>query len=275
MEVAKKKLTSADAHQIKHRLIHLDMLRGIAALGVVLGHSRSFTVLDYASSGADSPVVQAFYLFTGLGHQWVLAFFALSGFLVGGPAFRAILHGDWNWERYMIKRLTRLWIVLIPALLLTLGLDTAGEILGGSAGYTGSFYGLISSGPSFASPADLSLTTLAANLVFLQTIVRPTFGSNGPLWSLANEFWYYVTFPFLLFAAVGRQWGLTRVVMGAIGFALIIFLPTEMVMLGSIWVAGAIAQYALETINDFEHAEVSSGLGSNQCRSGGGFHACG
>ena len=75
-------------------------------------------------------------------------FFALSGFLVGGPAFRAILHGDWNWERYMIKRLTRLWIVLIPALLLTLGLDTAGEILGGSAGYTGGFYGLISSGPS-------------------------------------------------------------------------------------------------------------------------------
>ena len=67
---------------------------------------------------------------------------------------------------------------------------------------------------------------------------------------MANEFWYYVTFPFLLFAAVGRQWGLTRVVMGAIGFALIIFLPTEMVMLGSIWVAGAIAQYALETIND-------------------------
>ena len=32
------------------------------------------------------------------------------------------------------------------------------------------------------------------NLFFLQTILCEPFGSNGPLWSLANEFWYYLLF---------------------------------------------------------------------------------
>jgi peptidoglycan/LPS O-acetylase OafA/YrhL len=41
------------------------------------------------------------------------------------------------------------------------------------------------------------------NVFFLQTIVVPTFGSNGPLWSLANEFWYYMLFPAIGVAARG------------------------------------------------------------------------
>src|SRR3954468_21478042 len=95
----------------EHRLIHLDMLRGIAAIGVVIGHTRSFTVLDYAIVKTDSVAAQLLYFVTGLGHQWVIAFFALSGFLVGGPALRGILMGDWLWPRYIVRRLTRLWIV--------------------------------------------------------------------------------------------------------------------------------------------------------------------
>jgi hypothetical protein len=38
------------------------------------------------------------------------------------------------------------------------------------------------------------------NAFFLQTIAGPTFGSNGPLWSLAYEWWYYVLFPLVLAA---------------------------------------------------------------------------
>jgi peptidoglycan/LPS O-acetylase OafA/YrhL len=51
------------------------------------------------------------------------------------------------------------------------------------------------SGPNPGVPVDVSFATFIANLAFLQTIVVPVFGSNGPLWSLANEFWYYVAFP--------------------------------------------------------------------------------
>jgi peptidoglycan/LPS O-acetylase OafA/YrhL len=231
-----------------HRLIHLDMFRGLAAIGVMIGHARSFTVLEYSITRADTLWVQAFYFVTGLGHQCVIGFFALSGFLVGGPALRNIIDGNWTWPRYMVKRLTRLWMVLIPALLLTLGLDTAGESMGGRAGYDGAFYELINSGPNVHSPADLSITTLAGNAFFLQTILVPTFGSDGPLWSLANEFWYYIIFPFLFVGLMTRSWGVTRAVMGGVGIAVAVFLPGDMVLLGLIWMAGAIAHYSLRFI---------------------------
>jgi peptidoglycan/LPS O-acetylase OafA/YrhL len=169
-----------------HRFAHLDMLRGLAALGVVVGHTRGFLIVGYASASAHSAFDQLFYFATGLGHQCVIAFFALSGFLVGGPALRDIMTGRWSWGPYMLRRLTRLWTVLIPALLLTWMLDTAGGTLGGHAGYEGAFYTESFIGPSPAQPADLSLPTFLANTLFLQTVVTPVFGSNGPLWSFGK-----------------------------------------------------------------------------------------
>jgi peptidoglycan/LPS O-acetylase OafA/YrhL len=49
---------------------------------------------------------------------------------------------------------------------------------------------------------NLTLGNFLGNLFFLQTIFCATFGSNGPLWSLANEFWYYVLFPVALAACL-------------------------------------------------------------------------
>jgi len=224
------------------------MLRGLAAVGVVIGHVRGFVVVDYDAVKEVSVSIQAFYALTSLGHQCVIAFFALSGFLVGGPALRNILAGDWHWPRYMLRRITRLWMVLVPALVLTLGLDTAGKIMGGGSGYEGSFYNLLNSGPSPGAPADSSITTLAANLAFLQTIVAPVFGSNGPLWSLANEFWYYVVFPFLLVGLMGSSWSIMRTAMGFAGLALAVLLPTALMLLGLIWIAGAVAHWVLRLI---------------------------
>ena len=93
-------------------------------------------------------------------------------------------------------------------------------------------------------PADLTLRHVFANVLFMQTVMAPVFGSNGPLWSLANEFWYYVTFPFLLYGLIGRTAMLSRIFNGLIGLGLVLLLPTEMMLLGSIWITGAIAHYA-------------------------------
>ena len=226
------------------RFVHLDMLRGLAALGVVVGHARGFLIVGYNFAESHSLFDQLFYFVTGLGHQCVIAFFALSGFLVGGPALRDMINDRWNWGPYILRRLTRLWTVLIPALLLTWALDSAGELLGGRAGYEGAFYSLSFSGPNPAEPADLSLPTFLANILFTQTILAPVFGSNGPLWSLANEFWYYITFPLLLFALIGGAGALGRICNGLVGLALLLFLPIEMMLLGAIWIAGAIAHHA-------------------------------
>jgi len=234
-----------EMHVSGRRFVHLDMLRGLAAIGVVVGHIRGFLIVGYAAAGSHSLFDQLFYFVTGLGHQCVIAFFALSGFLVGGPALRDIIIGSWSWGPYILQRLSRLWTVLIPALMLTWVLDTAGGALGGHAGYEGVFYSESSIGPSPAEPADLSLPRFLANILFLQTILTPVFGSNGPLWSLANEFWYYITFPFLFSALIGARGVLNRVCNALIGIALVLFLPIEMTLLGAIWISGAIAHYAV------------------------------
>jgi peptidoglycan/LPS O-acetylase OafA/YrhL len=226
-----------------YRLVHLDMLRGLAALGVVVGHTRGFVVVQFAAAPSDSLAIQLFYFITSLGHQSVMAFFALSGYLVGGQALRSILAGQFYWPQYVLRRLSRLWTVLVPALFLTLGLDVGGQIIAGPAGYEGQFFNLITSGPQTNAPADLSISTFVANVLFLQTIVAPVFGSNGPLWSLANEFWYYLIFPFVAEAVIGRSRAPTRAIIGCIGIAIAILLPREMLLLGSIWVAGALASY--------------------------------
>ena len=45
---------------------------------------------------------------------------------------------------------------------------------------------------------------LFSNIFFLQGIYTPTFGTDGALWSLANEFWYYLLFPLGLIALRSR-----------------------------------------------------------------------
>jgi peptidoglycan/LPS O-acetylase OafA/YrhL len=48
----------------------------------------------------------------------------------------------------------------------------------------------------------LGADVLLGNLFFLQTILTPTLGSNTPLWSLANEAWYYLLAPLLILACL-------------------------------------------------------------------------
>jgi peptidoglycan/LPS O-acetylase OafA/YrhL len=225
------------------RLVHLDMLRGLAALAVVIDHMRGFLLVHYGALQAPGFADKALYLLTGLGHQAVIAFFALSGYLVGGKALKNMLSGSWSGPQYMVARLARLWTVVIPALEMTLALDIVGRALGGGAGYDGVYWNLLSSGPHSGEPADNSLATFFANAFFLQTIVAPAYGTNGPLWSLANEFWYYVIFSLAASAIISRRSVYRRLVAAAGAAVLALALPSEMLLLGTIWVAGAITNH--------------------------------
>ena len=71
------------------------MLRGWLHLGSWSGILAGFCLLATAAQ-SHSLFDQLFYFVTGLGHQCVIAFFALSGFLVGGPALRDIINGRWT-----------------------------------------------------------------------------------------------------------------------------------------------------------------------------------
>jgi len=229
------------AARIDPRIEHLDMLRGAAALLVLLGHLRAFVFQNVASLGDVSIGLKLFYAATSLGNQAVIVFFALSGYLVGGKALADMLTGRWHWDRYLLRRLTRLWIVLIPALALTSALDFVGLQIGGK-GYGGEFYSLYFSGPTALN--NHSFATLVGNLFFVQAITVPVFGSNGPMWSLANEFWYYIAFPLAASVAFVRNRLFYRVAAFALLGFLAIWLPAGLLLAGFIWVAGAVAAWA-------------------------------
>ena len=99
------------------RLDSLDLVRGLAALLVLAGHLRAYVFQSYGEASQMGVALKAFYFATGLGHEAVIIFFALSGFLVGGKALQDLLARRFSWSRYLLRRLTRLWIVIVPALL--------------------------------------------------------------------------------------------------------------------------------------------------------------
>jgi peptidoglycan/LPS O-acetylase OafA/YrhL len=222
--------------------IHLDMLRGIAALLVMLGHLRSFVFYPYGELANPNLLDKAVWALTGLGHQAVMVFFVLSGFFITRSIVLDCRRGRFSWTDYLIKRATRLWIVLIPCLLMTFLWDSIGISFSKGSFYEGKLFAMYNSGPNLIlGGADLSLSTFVKNVLFLQTIIGPTFGSNGPLWSLANEFWYYLMFP-LFYVAITRPRNWT---VAAINFGLFVaasvFVGASIVLSGLVWLAGAAA----------------------------------
>jgi peptidoglycan/LPS O-acetylase OafA/YrhL len=178
---------------------HLDLIRAVAAWLVMWGHLRELFFVDFGYAQHGGGLVKLIYFFTGFGHQAVVVFFVLSGFLIGSTILKRFASGSWSWRGYAIDRLTRLYVVLIPGLLFGLLWDKTGAALFASTGlYSHPLEGF---GAGIAQ-SRLTVGIFLANLAFLQTLVSPVFGSNGPLWSLANEFWYYALFPAGLSAVV-------------------------------------------------------------------------
>ena len=223
--------------------VHLDALRGIAAIGVCLSHLRDLFFRDYPRVPHHSLLLALGYLATGLGHQWVTVFFVLSGYLVGGSVLRAQATGRWTWGDYLFNRMTRLYIVLMPALVLGGIVDAAGLHFFGLKGIYGGGAG--SHTITYAVKDHLSFATLLGNYAFLQTILVPTLGSNGPLWSLANELWYYIAFPALLFTVLPHVKLPYRIVHFVLLIAVIslMALGPGIALLGLVWLMGVAIHY--------------------------------
>jgi peptidoglycan/LPS O-acetylase OafA/YrhL len=170
--------------------IGLDLIRITAAFLVVGMHLRAALFVDWQQADPKSLFTRFFYFVTSLGSEAVVAFFVLSRFLVGGGILAR--SGEFAWRPYIASRLCRLWIVLVPALVLAAFLIpfTPYELISG--GYRAAW----ASGPMLGE-GSCSPAIWLGNIFFLQKIFIPVFCTDGPLWSLAYEFWYYVLFPLL------------------------------------------------------------------------------
>lgn len=172
------------------RLHFLDSLRGIAALLVVFHHFMVFNEKQL-ESWVSKPLLQIFRFISDLNVEAVLFFFVLSGFSIGLAQKGDFLDNKERTNNYFYKRFKRIlpiyWLALAFAF----------------------FIGLLISNHKEAS---YSLNNLLGNLLFLQTSAQATaywfspYGNNGPLWSLAYEFFFYLFFPLISWTVFHLNW---------------------------------------------------------------------
>ena len=219
---------------------HLNAIRGLAALGVFLGHARNLFLVDYSELQQSGLFTKSLYFLSGLGHQMVMVFFVMSGYFISSSILHDLRSKTWSWKKYLTSRLVRLYVVLLPALVLTAIWDFAGITLSHHHPiYDGA-------GPQnvIESVKDRSDgVTLIGNALFLQTVFVKTFGSNGPLWSLSNEFWYYLIFPCICVAA-NQSFPTSKRLLHALTAITIIVAVWPLMNLFPVWLFGAVLPIA-------------------------------
>jgi peptidoglycan/LPS O-acetylase OafA/YrhL len=142
----------------------LDVLRVVAALTVFFYHCVLFWYPDQVEG-----------LVGHLGHRAVIIFFVLSGYVIAHATWRR----ETSLRAYAVARLSRLYSVVLPALILTALLAWTGSHLNPSA-YA-----------SFIHPhatARYFLTAFFLQSLWMLNAAPPT---NGPFWSCPHGCWAF------------------------------------------------------------------------------------
>lgn len=94
---------------MKRRYYWLDVIRAVAMLAVVSGHYRNvlFPMWNNIADKSDLCTLLVYGL-TQWGHFAVVAFFVLSGFLVGGRSFESFLNGKFCLVDFIKRRCVRI-----------------------------------------------------------------------------------------------------------------------------------------------------------------------
>jgi peptidoglycan/LPS O-acetylase OafA/YrhL len=230
----------------------IEAYRWIGALIVIATHAtNTFLNLGDIMTAPHAPLVYCWWFLASfsLGHPLVLGFFVLSGYLVGGAVLASLRKGKDFLREYFIHRFARIYIVTIPTLLVTFVLDSFGRSLPNPT-----FYEI----PAFQG--HFTLPVFLANVVNVQEILAPTFGTNGPLWSLACEFWYYICFPLLLLPLARNYSALLRWSGFALGAAICLYLAMASAWFRFgflLWVMGALATLPRRPLIDSRWASLA------------------
>jgi peptidoglycan/LPS O-acetylase OafA/YrhL len=218
--------------------------RWVAALLVVISHMR---LLLFAKQAPHASLIErAFYSITSLGHVAVLLFFVLSGFLVGGITLRHCKTGRMDVKKYAIHRFSRIYTVLIPALVVGWILDAAGSSLFNASGLYSASSGYQFDSLQQSVAAHLDGLTFLGNIVMLENIFVPLLGSNSPMWSIVYEWWYYCLF--WLVAASFFSTTIRRKLVNVCGFILLVaILPKALLLYMLIWAIGVGAYVLCES----------------------------
>jgi peptidoglycan/LPS O-acetylase OafA/YrhL len=188
--------------------IRLDAMRAIAALSVFCSH---FAQLGVAGTNSET-------LWT-LGRLGVIAFFLMSGYVIAYVA--ECKHA--SLRDYMEARFARLYSVFIPAIALTATLDCLGRALDPT---------VYQSYPPINNVKVLAYIPFFLSFMFENSWFSLRWLSNGPFWSIAYEFWYYVVFGILIY------WPKKRLAIPLAGALLLA--GWKVLLLAPIWILGVL-----------------------------------
>jgi peptidoglycan/LPS O-acetylase OafA/YrhL len=176
--------------------IYLDFIRFGAACLVYLWHSNMRLIVH--------DILPA----SNYGHSSVIVFFVLSGFVIAYVTDTK----EKTWVDYSASRLSRVYSVVLPTIVLTPLLDAVGRAL-----YPDLYHW----------PFDrFALRLLGCLLLMNETwFISITFFSNVPYWSIALEAGYYVLFAMATFLPRGRRALGVLVVCALAGPKLVLLLP--------------------------------------------------
>ncbi|MDB4927006.1 acyltransferase [Mucilaginibacter sp.] len=175
----------------KNELAVLDGLRGLAALYVLMHHARwqlSQPYLEYLKNKTQYSIIDKglIYLTSGFrfGHEAVILFFIISGFVIHLKQARSspkAAFTNFKTLNYLFKRILRIYPTLLLSFFVTWFLDV--------------LLSNINHQPIPASDA-YTFRTFFENLFLIPS--GHIWGSNGPMWSLRHEWFFYLMYPLLL-----------------------------------------------------------------------------
>jgi peptidoglycan/LPS O-acetylase OafA/YrhL len=185
--------------------VYLNILRVAAALTVFVCHCARFWAPPF------------FLPLANVAHGAVVIFFVISGYVIAFSTFAR----ERELKQYVLARISRLYSVVAPALVLTALLQAVGSVLNPT------FYAQFSRG--------FELPRYFLTGVFLQNfwVLSASPLTNAPFWSLAYEFWYYVLFGAFMLIRAGplKRW-VALIISLLAGPGILLLLPCWLVGVG-------------------------------------------
>jgi peptidoglycan/LPS O-acetylase OafA/YrhL len=191
---------------LKHRFGALEGIRGLAALYVLIHHARLALTQSFANGLHTHPehynfIDQMMVYFFGIfkfGHEAVIIFFVLSGFVIHLRQAKNPNYKDFNISQYLKNRIIRIYPTLIFSLILCVILDY--------------LLILISNG----QPQLLLIKYTPGNFLANFFLIPETnaWGNNFPIWSLKHEWFFYLIYPFLFWLGTIRKFVPMLIVFG-------------------------------------------------------------
>jgi peptidoglycan/LPS O-acetylase OafA/YrhL len=193
----------------------LESLRGLAAIYVMIHHARwllweGFTngYLQHKEQFSFLQKMLVYFMSVfSFGHEMVLFFFILSGFVIHLKFSKNLVEGDssFNLKDYFFRRFKRIYPPLVLAIVLTFSLDSFGKKLGFSIYSNESIFPIVQD--------NFTVRDFLLNFFLIMDSYTGGWGSDFPLWSLKFEWWFYILFP-LFFQLLKRSTAFSLFVIG-------------------------------------------------------------